>query len=249
MRWKYYSIRLLEITIIFTSCYLAVNSFFHSFIYKQAKAFVATALSRFDITYTIAVINPDVVLPVLISLLVFITATYYWLFGSREKIISIYHFNMILFIPEALSFSKLDWIRLFDVPQSIFLSDRTFTDNLFTALVIMAGYITLFMTNRFLETIETNDKRGALRVETDLVFINQSMISYFILLASFLVIVGASYIVPLMQSKIHSVLQTSQYRYIILGLVSTVIISASLLIYYRELINPPSPLPDSDLSG
>jgi hypothetical protein len=198
MRWKYYSIRLLEITIIFTSCYLAVNSFFHS---------------------------------------------------SREKIISIYHFNMILFIPEALSFSKLDWIRLFDVPQSIFLSDRTFTDNLFTALVIMAGYITLFMTNRFLETIETNDKRGALRVETDLVFINQSMISYFILLASFLVIVGASYIVPLMQSKIHSVLQTSQYRYIILGLVSTVIISACLLIYYRELINPRSPVSDSDLSG
>lgn len=240
MRWKYHSIRLLEITIIFTSCYLAVNSFFHSFIYKQAKELVAAALSRFDITYTIAVINPDIVLPVLISALVFITATYYWLFGSREKIISIYHFNMILFIPEALSFSKLDWMRLFDVPQSIFLSDRAFMDNLFTALVIMAGYITLFMTNRFLETIETNEKRGALRGETDLVFINQSMISYFVLLASLLVIVGASYIVPLMQSEIHSILLTQQYRYIILGLVSTLIISASLVIYYREQMNPRS---------
>ena len=240
MRWKYYSIRLLEIAIIFTSGYLAVNSFFHSFIYKQAKLLVAQALTRFDISYTIVGINPDVILPILISVLVFVTASYYWLFGSREKIISIYHFNMILFIPEALSFSKLDWMRLFNVPQTIFISDRAFTDNLLTALVIMSGYITLFMTNRFLETIEANDKRGALQSETDLVFINQSMISYLVIGASFLVLIGASYVVPLIQSGIHNLLQTQQYRYIILGLVSTIIISASLLIYYREQIKPHS---------
>jgi hypothetical protein len=249
MRWKYHSIRLLEVAIIFASCFLAVNSFFHSFIYKQAKEVVARALSRFDISYTIAVINPDIVLPVLISVLVFITATYFWLFGSRDKIISIYHFNMILFIPEALSFSKLDWMRLFDVPQTFFLSDRTFMDNLFTALVIMCGYVTLFMTNRFLETIEANEKRGALQIETDLVFINQSTISYSVLIASFLVIFVASYIVPFMQSEIHRILQTQQYRYIILGLVSTIIISASLLIYYREQISPRTTNIDSDTTS
>jgi hypothetical protein len=104
----------------------------------------------------------------------------------------------------------------------------------------MSGYITLFMTNRFLETIEANDKRGALRSETDLVFINQSMISYLVIGASFLVLIGASYVVPLIQSGIHNLLQTQQYRYIILGLVSTIIISASLLIYYREQIKPHS---------
>jgi hypothetical protein len=236
MRWKYYTVKLLEVAIIFASCYLAVTSFFHSFIYNQAKLLVSEVLSRLNISYTLTSINPDTILSQIISVLVFITALYYWLFGAREKIISIYHFNMILFIPEALSFSKLDWLKLFDIPGTIFVTDRTFTVSLLTALVIIGGYVTLFMTNRFLEIEKTNEQRGARQVETDLVFINQSTISYIMLVASFLVIVGATNLVPIIQNQVHTLLQTQQYRYIILGLISTIIISASLLLYYREQI-------------
>ena len=236
MRWKYYTIRFIELITIFTSCYLAVNSFFHSFIYQQAKLLVAQALAKYNISYSIVSIDPDFILPLFITVLVFFTAFYYWLFGSRENIISIYHFNMILFIPEALSFSKLDWMMLFDIPQTFFITERAFTQNLIAALVIMSGYITLFMTNRFLETMEANSIRGALQSETDSVFVNQSVISYVVLALTFLMIVGATIIVPVIQVELHTLLQTQKYRYVLLGLVSTCIVSASLLIYYREKI-------------
>jgi hypothetical protein len=237
MRWKYYTAKLIEVIIIFASNYLAITSFFHSFIYSQAKMFVADALSKLNITYTFTSINTDTILSQILSVLVFITAIYYWLFGSRDKIITIYHFNMLLFIPEALSFSKLEWLRLFDIPGTLFTTDRSFTTNLITAFVIVGGYITLFMTNRFLEIEKNSRQRGALRGETDLVFINQSTISYLILFTSILIMIGAAYIVPMLQNQVHTILQTQQYRYLILGVISTILISASLLMYYREQIN------------
>lgn len=235
MRIKYYTIRFLELAITFASCYLAVGSFFHSFIFALIKQFVTGLLARMDISYALTRVNPEVILPQLISLLVFIVAFYYWLFGSRANVLSIYNFNMVLFLPEALTFSQLDWSRLFDVPR-FFMTERRFSDNLITGLVIVAGYIVLFMNGRLLETKAAIERRGAQREEADLVFVNQSMISFLMITLSFMVVFGASFMVPIIKAQVHELLKTQVYRYILLGVISSIIISASLLVYYREQV-------------
>ena len=79
---------------------------------------------------------------------------------------------------------------------------------------------------RFLETKAAIERRGALREEADLVFVNQSMISFLVITVSFMV--------PIVKAQVHELLRTQVYRYILLGAVSSIIVSASLLIYYRE---------------
>jgi len=233
MRVKYYTIRFLELAITFASCYLAVGSFFHSFVYALIKQFVAGLLARVDVSYALTGVNPDVILPQLISVLVFIVAFYYWLFGSRANVLSIYNFNMVLFLPEALTFSQLDWSRLLGVPR-FFLTERGFSEVLITGLVIVAGYVVLFMNGRFLEARAAIERRGALGEEADLVFVSQSMISFLVITVSFMVVFGASFVVPIVKARVHELLRTQVYRYILLGAVSSIIVSASLLVYYRE---------------
>ncbi|MDH5363035.1 MAG: hypothetical protein OEW84_06955 [Aigarchaeota archaeon] len=233
MRAKYYTVRLFELLITFSASYLAVNSFFHSFIYELKKQLFTDILSNYDISFVLAPFNPEAILPLIISGIVFIITSYVWLFGSRSGILSIYHFNLVLFLPEALSFSKLDWLRLVDTTQW-FLTDRTFEINLITALVIMIEYVTLYMTTRFMEIKEVTERRGALREKADRVFVNQSAISVLLLIASFMVVLGASFTVPVIKTQIHQLLQTQQYRYILLGIISSIIVSASIIIYYRE---------------
>ena len=40
--------------------------------------------------------------------------------------------------------------------------------------------------------------------------------------------------VPIIKAQVHELLRTQVYRYILLGAVSSIVISASLLVYYRE---------------
>jgi hypothetical protein len=235
LRTKYYTVRFLELAITFASCYLAVGSFFHSFIYTLIKQFVSAQLARLDISYTLTMVDPDVILPQLISVLVFIVALYYWLFGSRSNVLSIYSFNIALFLPEALTFSQLDWLNLFYVPE-LFLTDRSFSNLLITGLVIVAGYIVLLMTNRFLEIKTATERRGAQSEEADLVFVNQSTIALIMIAVSLVVVFGASFMVPMIKAQVHGLLQTQVYRYILLGIISSIIISASLIVFYREQI-------------
>lgn len=139
----------------------------------------------------------------------------------------------MLFLPEALSFSKLDWLRLIDT-TAWFLTERTFEVNLFTALIIMAEYVTLYMTTRFMETKTAIEQRGALRSEADQVFVNQSTISILLLIASSLIVLEASYTVPVIKVQVHELLRNQEYRYILLGAISTIIVSTSIIVYYRE---------------
>lgn len=235
MRARYYSVRAFELAITFASCYLAVGSFFHSFIYVLIKQFLGDLLLSLNVSYTLAVVNPETILPQLFSVLVFIVTFYYWLFGSRAKILFIFKFNMALFLPEALSFSQLDWLRLFGVP-SFFITERGFSELLVTGLVIVAGYIILYMNSGFLETGASLLKRGALQEESDLVFVNQSMILFLMMIVSFIVVFGAYFAVPVIKAQVHTLLQSQVYRYILLGLMSSIIIAASLLVYFREQI-------------
>lgn len=235
MRARYYSFRAFELAIMFVSCNLAVGSFFHSFIYVLIKQFLGDLLLRLNVSYTLAVVNPETILPQLISVLVFIVTFYYWLFGSRAKIRLIYKFNFVLFFSEALSFSQLNWMRLLDMPF-FFKTERSFSELLITGLVIVAGYIILYMNSRFLETRTSLLKRGALQEEADLVFVNQSMILFLIMTVSFIVVFGIYFAVPIIKTQVHTMLQSQVYRYILLGMMSTIIIAASLLVYFREQI-------------
>lgn len=233
MRVKYYAVRSFELLITFSASYLAVDSFFHSFIYQLIRQLFSDLLSNLNISYALAPFNPETILPQIISGIVFVITSYVWLFGSRSDVLSIYHFNLVLFLPEALSFSKLDWLRLIDTTKW-FITERTFGVILLTALVIMAAYVTLYMTNRFMETKTAIEQRGALRDEADRVFVNQSTISILLLFASFIIILGASYVVPVIKAQVHQLLRTQEYRYILLGVISSIIVSGSIIVYYRE---------------
>ena len=235
MSARYYSVRAFELAITFTSCYFAVGSFFHSFIYVLIKQFMGDLLLRLNVSYTLAVVNPETILPQLISVLVFIVTFYYWIFGARAKILFIYKFNMALFFPEVLSFSQLDWLRLLGVP-AFFITERGFLELLITGMVIVAGYIILYMNSRFLEIRKSLLKRGALQEEADLVFVNQSMILFLMMTVTFIVVFGVYFTVPIIKAQVHKLLQRQIYRYILLGLISSIIIAVSILVYFREQI-------------
>lgn len=233
MRYQYYLVRIFEIFITLSASYLAVQSFFSSSIYELIKILLQEPFKRLNITVITSLVDINKILSLLISIIVFIVTIYYWILGKKENVAKIYHFNLLLFLPEILSFSSIKWLSIVDIHLE-FLTERSFTEALLTGLVIMVGYVThLFILNSRQTMLEL-ESRGARRENMDKVFVKQSIISIILILTSFIIIMTLASLVSILKTPIHQLLSSYGYKYITLGLLSSIIISVSLLLYFRD---------------
>jgi len=195
--------------------------------------FLQGFISRLNITVITSIIDLNLILPLLISILLFVTIIYFYILEKEENMSSIYYLNLFLYVPEVLSFSKLDWLKIAGITLK-FTTPRSFIEILLTGLYIIVGYLTLLFFTNFKQTMLELEIRGAKQDNVDKVFIKQSVITLILILISFLITMILAFLVTISKTLIHEILMSYGYRYIVLGILSSIIVSVSLLLYFRD---------------
>lgn len=225
-------IRVYEVLITIGSSYLAINSFFASSLYDSVSQLINRVLAMYDIL-TISTTDVTKIVPLLVSAIVFLVVIYDYAIGKPENMIDIYEINLVLISPEALSFSKLNWMNLIKKPQ-ILEPTRGPAMVFLTGVVILVGYISLLFTSRFKETSQELVERGADDSRVQEIFVKQSILTIGLVFASALLSVMVYVSIPFVSNMLASSISRISYSYLVLGVLAVVILSVTLFFFYNE---------------
>jgi len=225
-------IKVFEVLVTIGSSYLAINSFFASSLYDSVSQLINRVLAMYNIQ-TISTTDVTKIVPLMVSAIVFLVVIYDYAIGKPENMIDIYEINLVLISPEALSFSKLNWMNLIQKPQ-ILEPTRGPATVFLTGVVILVGYISLLFTSRFKETSQELVERGADHVRVQEIFVKQSVLAIGLVFASALlsvmVYVSITFVCNILASSISKI----SYSYLVLGILAVVILSVTLFFFYNE---------------
>lgn len=233
MRTRFYAVRMVELVITIVTSVLAIQSFFSSSLYEYTKTFIHEISLNYQIEFIPALFNVEDTLPIFITLLTIALTIYYGVFGGSAKVINIYYFNLFLIFPEILSYSKLNWLMLFDI-SSLFNQIRPQQHILNSGLVIISGYLILLFISKSRESIDQIRARGASQKTADNIYTYQAGAAVTVITASFLLTLIISMINSTVKGSINNLFRLIPYPYLILGILSSMIISAGLLVFFRE---------------
>ena len=225
-------IRVYEVLVTIGSSYLAINSFFASSLYDSVSQLINRVLAMYNIQ-TVSTTDVTKIVPLMVSAIVFLVVIYDYAIGKPENMIDIYEINLVLISPEALSFSKLNWMNLIQKPQ-ILEPTRSSATVFLTGVVILVGYISLLFTSKFKETSQELVERGADHVRVQEIFVKQSVLAIGLVFASALlsvmVYVSITFVCNILASSISKI----SYSYLVLGILAVVILSVTLFFFYNE---------------
>ncbi len=225
-------IRVYEVLVTIGSSYLAINSFFASSLYDSVSLFINRVLAIYDIR-TISTADVTKIVPLLVSAIVFLVVIYDYAIGKPENMIDIYEINLVLISPEALSFSKLNWMNLIEKPQ-ILEPTRGPATVFLTGVVILVGYISLLFTSRYKETSRELVERGADNDRVQEIFVKQSFLMIELVFVSAL-LSGMVYVsIPFVGGLLASSISRVSYGYLILGVLAVTILSVTVFFFYNE---------------
>lgn len=233
MRTRFYVVRMVELGITIVTSILAIQSFFRSSSYEYIQIVIHEISLNYQIEFIPASFNIEATLPIFITILTIALTIYYGVFGGSAKVINIYYFNLLLIFPEILSYSKLNWLMLFDI-SSLFNPRRPRQHILNSGLVIIAGYLILLFISRSRESIDQIRTRGASQQTADNIYTYQAGAAVALITVSFLLTLTISMITSTVKGSINSLFRLIPYPYLILGIISSLTISAGLLIFFRE---------------
>jgi len=225
-------IRVYEVLVTIGSSYLAISSFFASSLYDSVSQFINRVLAMYNIQ-TISTTDVTKIVPLMVSAIVFLVVIYDYAIGKPENMIDIYEINLVLISPEALSFSKLNWMNLIQKPQ-ILEPTRGPATVFLTGVVILVGYISLLFTSRFKETSQELVERGADHVRVQEIFVKQSILTIGLVFASALLSVMVYVSIPFVSNMLASSISRISYSYLVLGVLAVVILSVTLFFFYNE---------------
>ena len=225
-------IRVYEVLITIGSSYLAINSFFASSLYDSVSQLINRVLAMYNIQ-TVSTTDVTKIVPLMVSAIVFLVVIYDYAIGKPENMIDIYEINLVLISPEALSFSKLNWMNLIQKPQ-ILEPTRGPATVFLTGVVILVGYISLLFTSRFKETSQELVERGADIVRVQEIFVKQSVLAIGLVFASALLSVMVYVSIPFVSNMMASSISRISYSYLVLGVLAVVILSVTLFFFYNE---------------
>jgi hypothetical protein len=225
-------IRVYEVLITIGSSYLAINSFFASSLYDSVSQLINRVLAMYNIQ-TVSTTDVTKIVPLMVSAIVFLVVIYDYAIGKPENMIDIYEINLVLISPEALSFSKLNWMNLIQKPQ-ILEPTRGSATVFLTGVVILVGYISLLFTSRFKETSQELVERGADHVLVQEIFVKQSVLAIGLVFASALLSVMVYVSIPFVSNMLASSVSSISNSYLVLGVLAVVILSVTLFFFYNE---------------
>jgi hypothetical protein len=225
-------IKVFEVLVTIGSSYLAINSFFASSLYDSVSQLINKVLAMYNILTT-STMDVTKIVPLLVSAIVFLVVIYDYAIGKPENMIDIYEINLVLISPEALSFSKLNWMNLIQKPQ-ILEPTRGPATVFLTGVVILVGYISLLFTSRFKETSQELVERGADHIRVQEIFVKQSVLAIGLVFASALLSVMVYVSIPFVSDILASSISRISYSYLVLGVLAVVILSVTLFFFYNE---------------
>jgi hypothetical protein len=126
----------------------------------------------------------------------------------------------MLFIPEALSFSRLNWFNIVDAGY-ILSPIRDYSQVFLTGIVIITGYSVLVFTARYRANMREYIERGVEYNQVEEIIGNQAVLSFVCGVFSAVSVVLVSMIVPIFKQKLIQSIITLPYPYLILGIVAS----------------------------
>ncbi|TFH00301.1 MAG: hypothetical protein E4H14_19785, partial [Candidatus Thorarchaeota archaeon] len=229
MNDKLFSIRALEAFITLCTTYLALNSFFSSSIYEFISKMTKWILEEMGFILKVN-LNASTYMPIILTLLVFTVILYEFIMGEEKNTINIYQLNFMLFLPEALCFSKLNWFNLLDAGY-LLRPQRGFTQVFLTGVIIMTGYIILTFTAQHRAAMREFLYQGVDFIQLREVIENQAIFSFVIGIVSAFSILIASLLIPVFSTPLLEYTKSIPFSYVVLGVISSI-----GLIYWAILI-------------
>lgn len=232
MNRSYLLTRVFEVLITITSSYLALISFFNSSLYQSISEGVSRFLAAYSITTSVAA-QAEQLIPLMVTAMVFLVVMYNYAAGKPEYMVEIFQLNMVFYMPEALSFSKLNWLNLINQPQ-ILQPSRGFHEVLLTGILITTGYLALHLTAKHRETLKELENRGADPGQIDEVFIHQTTLSFSLSVLAALTTLVMAFSIPLIRDAMTSSLSLYKERYLVLGVASSTLILGGIALYLKS---------------
>jgi hypothetical protein len=191
---------------------------------------LSTISSRFDIS----ILNLSIgLLKTMFLIAIIIFALFNLWSGKTSDIMRIYYLDLLLILPEVFAHSKFQWLLLF-FGIDVYYPQKTFTETLFTCLIIIGGSMLLFFDSKFRENSEDFVHRGIDLAEVDTVYSNQFIFSLSFTMISFFLTIIISFLTDTSVNLIKPLTNISNANYILLGILSSVIISSTLYIFLKE---------------
>lgn len=217
---RYQFIRIIEVLIAFLTSYLALLSFFSSSIYVFISKMLAWIIGELGIILQTN-IDASRYMPLILSLVVLIAIAHEFTLGQEKNIINIYQINFMLFIPEALSYSKLNWFNLLDAGY-ILQPYRGYNQVFLTGVIIMTGYSILTFTAQYRTNMRLYYEQGLDVDQLREVITNQAILSLQLGAFTGTVIITISFIIKLLKDIAGNISVLLPYPYLILGVVASI---------------------------
>ena len=226
-----YIIRGYEGSITILSSYLAISSFFQSSLYLTIAGGIGQILRMFNIR-TVSSAQVTLYIPLIVTAIVALVIIYDYYMGSPEDIMDIYQINLLLITPEAMSYSRLDWLNLIKRPQ-ILEPTRSSLSVFFTGAIILFGYLSLYFISKSRENLDDLRHRGVDEGQLNMLFEKQSRLSVILaFLSAFITVTVFLFSTPFI-SMITSIVGGSSFSYLIFGLPGIILIFAALWLFLK----------------
>ena len=216
MKDNYNLIRQIEALVALITTYLSIQSFFSSSIYIFIGRMIKWILEGLGFTLETH-LDPSFYMPLVLTGVVFIVIAHEFILGEEKNIINIYQVNFMLFIPEALSYSHLNWFNLVNAGY-ILQPTRTYNHVLITGVIIMLGYTVLTFTTQHRSNMRQYLEKGADVLQMNVVIEKQTILAFALGIISALIILLISSIITLVKNWFLPYLIKFPYAYLILGL-------------------------------
>ena len=143
----------------------------------------------------------------------------------------------MLFIPEALSVSRLNWFNVVDAGY-ILRPFREYNQVFLTGVVVMTGYSMLAFTAQYRANMRQYLERGVDYSQVEEVIANQIILSFLLGIFSAVIIVLVSITIPIIKSWVLQYATNLPFPYLILGVVASIgIIFWAILVLRGSIIN------------
>mgnify|MGYP006286025253 CR=1 FL=1 len=232
MRERYLVIRALEAFIAIMTTYIALQSFFSSSIYDFISKMTKLVFEEMGVILKTN-LNASRYMPIILTLVVLIAIAYEFILGEEINIINIYQINFMLFLPEALSFSRVNWFNLLDAGY-ILRPLRGYYQVFISGIIIMTGYSILAFTAQYRSNMREYLEKGMDFDQLKEVLANQTILSFLLGLFSAVLILIVSFIVPVIKNLLLDYASMVPYPYMILGVAASIVVVFWLILMIRN---------------
>lgn len=228
MTYKTQLVKLVNTAICIGASILATRTFVTSNLTDQIFKAVAATINKYNV-----ITLDETIIKTGFTLIILAYIIYNLYIGETPNIMNIYYIDVLLILLEVFAHSRFQWLNIF-LNIDIYQPTKNFTETLFTALIILGGYIQLYFDSKFRENNREYTTRGINSLEIQETYTNKSLTSLTMTVFTFFAVIITSYIIENLTRLTKPIPLINNLNYIIFGVLSSIIITSTLYIFLRE---------------